>query len=217
MNKKKIKSGQKKSEDKNTVTNVLITGVGGQGILLASDLLSLVALEEGFDVKKSEVHGMAQRGGSVNSHIRFGKKIFSPIIPFGEVDFLLAFEALEALRSIRYLRKNGVCIFNSQRLIPVSSFISGIAYPEEIKRNLIDKGIKTFEIDAISEALKLKNIRVTNLILLGVLSRYLPFKKRAWKSATEKSIKPDFLDINMKAFEIGKSILGGYEENDLES
>lgn len=191
------------------IKNILIAGVGGQGILLASELIGLAAQYENFDVKKSEVHGMAQRGGSVNSHVRIGKQVFSPTIPKGEADFLLAFEPLEALRFSNWLCKEGICIFNTQRIVPVSSFITGIPYPQNVKDILKKNEIKTYEVDATNEAKKLGNLRVVNMILLGVLSYFLNLKKDSWQSAIENSIKPAFVEINKKAFNIGLSMIGG--------
>lgn len=193
----------------NKITNILIAGVGGQGILLAAELIGIAAEMNGYDVKKSEVHGMAQRGGSVNSHIRIGKEVFSPTIPQGEADFLLAFEQLEALRFAHWLKKDGVCIFNNQRIVPVTSFITGIPYPEKVKETLEQSGVKTYEINATETAKKLRNLRVVNMILLGALSDFLPLRFDSWESAIESHVKPAFREVNMNAFKIGKDILGG--------
>ncbi len=198
----------KQKKEKET-KNILISGVGGQGILLAAELIGLAAQLEGYDVKKSEVHGMAQRGGSVNSHIRIGQEIFSPTIPLGEADFLLAFEPLEALRFCQWLKKGGICIFNSQKLVPVSSFITGIAYPQNVGDILKSNGFNVLEANATEEAKKMGNIRTVNVILLGILSKFLPLKNKSWETALKQSVKPQFYDINNKAFETGKNISGG--------
>ena len=186
-------------------TNIVICGVGGQGIILASNVLCSVAFLEGFDVKKSEVHGMAQRGGSVITHVRFGKKVYSPLIEQGTGDFILAFEKLEAIRYAQYLKKQGTIIVNKREMPPMSVLVGAAEYPKDIEKKL-RKQAKTHFIDATKIALELGNIRTVNIILLGVLSTFLNFKQKSWKEAIKKNIKEKFVDLNVGAFNQGKSL-----------
>lgn len=186
-------------------TNIVICGVGGQGIILASNVLCSVAFLEGFDVKKSEVHGMAQRGGSVITHVRFGKKVYSPLIEQGTGDFILAFEKLEAIRYAQYLKKQGTIIVNDREMPPMSVLVGAAEYPKDIEKKL-RKQAKTYFIDATKIALKLGNIRTVNIILLGVLSTFLNFKQKSWEEAIKKNIKEKFVDLNVGAFNRGKSL-----------
>jgi indolepyruvate ferredoxin oxidoreductase beta subunit len=190
---------------KSTTTNVVICGVGGQGIILASNILCNTAFREGFDLKKSEVHGMAQRGGSVITHVRFGKKIYSPLIEQGTADFILAFEKLEALRYLNYLRKGGTAIVNDREIPPMSVLIGAASYPGNIKNELKRYG-KTHFIDAAKIALELGNIRTVNIILLGVLSKFLMFKEKSWLQSIKKNVKSRFVELNINAFTKGASL-----------
>lgn len=191
---------------KKTVTNILITGVGGQGILLASKVLSEAALNEGFDVKQAEVHGMSQRGGSVNASVRFGEEVHSPLIKAGESDFMLAFELLEAYREIEQLKKNGHAIVNTQRIDPISVSSGRDEYPDDLEK-LIKKDRKnsTF-IDALGIALKLKEIRAVNIVMIGALSNLIDLKEDSLLSAIESSVPPKALDVNLQAFAEGKKL-----------
>jgi len=184
-------------------TNVVICGVGGQGIILASNVLCTVAFSEELDVKKSEVHGMAQRGGSVITHVRFGKKIYSPLIEEGASDFILAFEPLEALRYSPYLKKNGIMIVNDHEIPPMSVLVGAAQYPQDIDGKLNRRG-KTHFVHATSIGLELGNVRTVNIILLGVLSKFLTFKKQSWKEAIKKSVKERFVALNIAAFDRGQ-------------
>ncbi len=186
-------------------TNIVICGVGGQGIILASNVLCSVAFLEGFDVKKSEVHGMAQRGGSVITHVRFGKKVYSPLIEQGTGDFILAFEKLEAIRYAQYLKKQGTIIVNDREMPPMSVLVGAAEYPKDIEKKL-RKQAKTYFIDATKIALELGNIRTVNIILLGVLSTFLNFKQKSWEEAIKKNIKEKFVNLNVGAFNRGKSL-----------
>ncbi len=185
------------------ITNIVICGVGGQGIILASDVLCRVAFLEGFDVKKSEVHGMAQRGGSVITHVRFGKKVYSPLIEEGTSDFVLAFEKLEALRYAHYLKKEGEIIVDNREIPPMSVLVGQAKYPQDLSRKLRKFG-KVHFIDAAKIALELGNIRVVNIILLGVLSKYLKFKRNSWEDSIRKNIKEKFVALNITAFDRGR-------------
>ena len=191
---------------KTDTTNIVICGVGGQGIILASNVLCYVAFLEGLDVKKSEVHGMAQRGGSVITHVRFGEKIYSPLIEQGKGDIILSFEKLEALRYIHYLKKNGIVIVNDREIPPMSVLTGTVFYPVNIERKLKKSG-KTFFIDAAKIALELGNIRAVNIILLGVLSKFLKFKKESWEKAIKENVKEKFAELNIAAFDRGKNII----------
>ncbi len=185
-------------------TNIVICGVGGQGIILASDVLCQAAFLEGFDVKKSEVHGMAQRGGSVITHVRFGKKIYSPLIEEGTSDFVLAFEKLEALRYAHYLKKSGRIIVDNREISPMSVLVGQADYPANIDREL-EKSGKTDFVDATTVAVELGNMRVVNILLLGVLSKYLDFKRESWEESVRKNIKEKFVELNITAFNKGQT------------
>ncbi len=186
--------------------DIIICGVGGQGIILASNVLCNTAFLESFDVKKSEVHGMAQRGGSVITHVRIGKKIHSPLIEQGNSDIVLAFEKLEALRYIHYLKKNGTAIVNDREIPPMSVLTGAAQYPVNIKGKLKHRGMIYF-VDAEKIAFELGNRRTVNIILLGVLSCFLGFKKKSWKTAISKNVKKKFVDLNLAAFNRGASLL----------
>ncbi len=188
-----------------STTNVVICGVGGQGIILASNVLCSVAFSEALDVKKSEVHGMAQRGGSVITHVRFGKKVYSPLIEEGTSDFILAFEPLEALRYLPYLKENGIMIVNDREISPMSVLVGAAKYPQDIDRQLKKRG-KTHFVDATSIALEMGNVRIVNILLLGVLSRFLNFKKQSWKEAIKENVRGRFVDLNITAFNRGMCI-----------
>jgi len=186
--------------------DLVICGVGGQGIILASNVLCHAAFLEGFDVKKSEVHGMAQRGGSVITHVRIGKKVYSPLIEQGNSDIVLAFEKLEALRYIRYLKKNGTAIVNDREIPPMSVLTGAAQYPANIKGKLKRHGMIYF-VDAEKIALELGDRRTVNIILLGVLSCFIGFKKKSWKTAISKNVKKRFVDLNVAAYNKGTSLL----------
>ncbi len=191
---------------KNEITNILIGGVGGQGILLASEVLSDVALAAGLDVRKSEVHGMAQRGGSVVSHVRFGAKVFSSLIQKGEADILLAFEKLEALRWLPYLKPAGKCLVNTMEIVPMSVTFGDAKYPADIVERIEAKAEAPLFVNGMDEAQKLGNPRCANVILLGILSKSLDFDEEAWKMSLKKRIKPKYHELNMKAFARGCSL-----------
>lgn len=192
-------------DKKMDVTNVVICGVGGQGIILASDVLCHAAFLEGLDVKKSEVHGMAQRGGSVITHVRFGKKVYSPLIEEGTSDFMLAFEKLEALRYVHYLKKAGQIIVDNREIPPMSVLIGQAQYPRDIDRKLGGYGGLRF-VNAADIALELGNMRVVNIILLGVLSILLDFEKQSWIKAISGKVKGKYVDLNIAAFGRGREL-----------
>jgi indolepyruvate ferredoxin oxidoreductase beta subunit len=181
--------------------NVFISGVGGQGILLASEILSDVALAHGLDVKKSEVHGMAQRGGSVVSHVRFGEKVYSPVIAEGEADLLVSFEKMEALRWIHYVSPEGTVVVNDQEIVP-----SGMErYPEGVVEELLKRAPDAHLIDALKLANEAGHARAVNTVMLGAFANYLDFYDEDWHEAISKRVPPKTIDINLRAFELGKA------------
>ncbi len=184
-------------------TNVLVVGVGGQGIILAGEILSMVALNAGFDVKKSEVHGMAQRGGSVNSQIRFGETVHSPTIPQGETDILLAFEKLEALRWLPLCNRNTVAIVNDQKIHSLTTATGLQDYPEGVSGELATHFKNLHLLPAAEIARELGNIRVVNVILLGVMAGRMDFPREAWTDALKKRLPPKLVELNLEAFRRG--------------
>lgn len=188
------------------VTNILIVGVGGQGVVLAGEILAAVALESGFDVKKSEVHGMAQRGGVVSSHVRFGDKVYSPIIKKGAVDILVSFEEFETLRWVNYLAPQSKIIMNLQRITPPSVALGTHKYPENTVEWLRQKGYAPLVLDALGEAATLGNPRLVNILLLGVLSDFLELKVETWQRIIAEKVPPKWKDLNLVAFERGRTL-----------
>jgi indolepyruvate ferredoxin oxidoreductase beta subunit len=183
------------------VTNVFIAGVGGQGILLASEILSTVALSRGLDVKKSEVHGMAQRGGSVVSHVRFGEKVHSPVIAEKEAELLVSFERMEALRWIHYLADGGTVIVNDQEIVP-----SGLEeYPEGLGDEIRSRVPDALFLDALALARDAGNARAVNTVMLGAFSNYLDFPEEDWRKAIEERVPKKTIEVNLKAFELGRN------------
>ena len=186
--------------------NLIICGVGGQGILLASELVALVAMEEGYDVKKSEVHGMAQRGGSVVSHVRIGDKVFSPLIEEGTADVILAFEKAEALRWVHYLNpKEGVLIVNDLEIVPPFVSIGLDEYPKDIEKTLKSIAKEAYFVDGIGLARQAGNERTANVALLGVLSNYMPFNEETWIEVIKRRVPPKTIEANLKAFSLGRN------------
>ncbi len=186
----------------NKATNILLTGVGGQGILLASEVLSEVVLAAGLDVKKNEIHGMSQRGGSVVSHVRYGEKIYSSIIPEGEVDILFSFEMLETCRYLPLLRDTGRVIMNTWRIAPPSVALGQKSYPDNIVET-ISRQYPTTVVDGLELALEAGNSKAVNTVLLGALSQMLSFDRDLWITALKNMVPAKFLDVNLKAFELG--------------
>lgn len=184
--------------------NIMIVGVGGQGTLLTSRILGGITRDAGYDVKLSEVHGMAQRGGSVVTFVRYGEAVAEPIVEAGCADVLIAFEKLEALRYAHFLKEDGVLILNEQRMEPITVLTGAAVYPEHIVEDL-EKEYTVFKMDAMEEAKKLGNAKVFNIIVLGIAARHMDFSKEAWLSAIEKTVPPKTVEINRTAF------LKGYE------
>lgn len=189
----------------NMTKNIMIVGVGGQGTLLTSRILGKLATRAGYDVKLSEVHGMAQRGGSVVTFVRYGDNVAEPIVEEGQADVLIAFERLEALRYIHFLKKDGSVIVNDWRIDPIT-VVTGVAqYPENIIRTLKEKR-NTIVVEATEEAKKLGAPRTFNVIVLGAAAKYMGFDKEEWLDVIEATVPPKTIEINKKAFEIGYNL-----------
>lgn len=183
--------------------NIMIVGVGGQGSLLASKILGSLLTDEGYDVKVSEVHGMSQRGGSVVTYVRYGDRVYSPIIAEGEADFIVSFEKLEAARYVSCLKKGGKIIVNTQQIDPMP-VITGVAtYPDNVLEELKAKDIFIDDIDALNLAEQAGNAKSVNIVLMGRLAKYFHIEKEKWIETIKKSVKPQFIDVNLKAFELG--------------
>ncbi len=183
--------------------NVMIVGVGGQGSLLASKLLGRILLTKGMDVKVSEVHGMSQRGGSVETYVRFGEKVYSPIIDKGEADYIVSFELLEAARYLPYLKKGGVIVTNTQKMDPMPVITGAAVYPENLVDKMEKAGAKVDALDCLSLAEQAGTSKAVNLVLMGRLSHYFDFSKEDWMKAIEDCVPAKFLEANKKAFELG--------------
>lgn len=184
--------------------NIMIVGVGGQGTLLTSRILGGIAVEQGYDVKISEVHGMAQRGGSVVTYVRYGECVAEPIVEEGHADVLIAFERLEALRYAHFLKKEGIIICNDQKIEPMTVSTGKADYPEHILETLKENH-RVVAVNAMEEAKKLGNARVFNTIIIGVAAKHMDFEKEKWIEVVKKTVPPKTVDINVKAF------LAGYE------
>ena len=184
------------------VKSVLFVGVGGQGTILASKILTMGLIENGYDVKMSEVHGMSQRGGSVSTQVRFGKEVYSPIIGEGTADILVSFEEMEAARYAKFLKKDGKIVVNTYR-IPSMPILSGAAtYPDNIVETLKSK-VPTMELDATKIAVEVGNPKSANIVLLGALIKAMDMTDIDWKAIIAKAVKPKFVDVNLKAFDAG--------------
>lgn len=182
----------------------MIVGVGGQGPLLASRILGSVLMSQGYDVKVSEVHGMSQRGGSVVTYVKFGKKVYSPIIDKGEADFILSFERLEAARWLSYLKEGGKIIVNDQRISPMPVITGAMEYPGDILAKIKSTGADLITVDALSLATQAGSSKSVNVVLIGLLSSLMDIPVQAWQEALKATVKPKFLEVNRKAFELGR-------------
>ena len=185
--------------------NIMIVGGGGQGTLLASRILGNTVIGEGYDVKLSEVHGMSQRGGSVVTYVKYGDKVYSPIIGEGEADIILAFEMLEAYRAMPYLKKDGVMIVNTQTIDPMPVITGAAAYPENIVEKL-EKKIKLVRVDALSKAQEAGNIKAVNVVLIGIMAKNTDIPYEKWVETIKKTVPEKFLEANLKAFDLGYGI-----------
>ena len=186
-----------------TKTDILIAGVGGQGTILTGRVIASLAIEEGLDVKTAETHGMAQRGGSVITHVRIGNKVYSPLIPQGDGDILLSFEKMEALRWLPYLSPAGTVIVNTQELEPLPVLTGQSDYTSGILEELESKVKRLIAVDALSIEPVSKNPKMVNTFLLGILAQIMPFEKEKWLKVLEQEIKAKLVDINKQSFEAG--------------
>jgi len=188
------------------VNNILLVGVGGQGTILASKLLTLGLMAAGHDVKMSEIHGMSQRGGSVSSQVRYGDVVHSPVIEEGSADIIVAFEKLEAARWLPYLKEGGKMLINNHEIESVPVLSGKMNYPE----NLIDKIsnlVQTVSVDAIEHAMEIGNVKVMNMVLLGMIIKSMSLERIDWQSILEENVKPNLVAMNLMAIEKGKSLV----------
>lgn len=187
------------------ITNIVLAGVGGQGIILAGKIIAEVAFRQGLEVKANELHGMAQRGGSVTSHIRFGPEVDSPLVGEGQADFLLALEELEGLRQSHYLQPDGIAVINQRKILPAGLDSGASAYPEDAVPRLNRQGHKAISVPAFDLAKKIGTPKVENVILLGALSSYLPWPETAWAEVIREAVPAKTLEMNLTAFRTGRS------------
>ena len=185
--------------------NVMIVGVGGQGSLLASKLLGHLLLEQGYDVKVSEVHGMSQRGGSVVTYVRYGDRVNSPVIDKGEADFIVSFELMEAARWLPYLKPDGQIVTSTQQIDPMPVITGAAAYPENLVEKMKATGAKVDALDCLKLAEQAGSSKAVNIVLLGRLSHYFGVDEAHWLSAIEAIVPPKFLELNKEAFKLGKN------------
>jgi indolepyruvate ferredoxin oxidoreductase beta subunit len=187
--------------------NILMVGVGGQGIILAADIISQVLVSVEYDVKMAEIHGMSQRGGGVNTMIRFGSKVNSPKIEPGSADYVIAFEQLEALRWIDYIKPGGVLIMNSERIPPLPVLLGKAEYPEDVEDKIRAKGISLISIDAVDYAQKAGSKKAVNMVLMGCLASLMPITADIWHTNIERRVPAKTVEINKRAFDIGYELL----------
>ncbi len=190
------------------IKNILLVGVGGQGVLTASEILSEALLLSGYDVKKAEVHGMSQRGGSVNSHVRFGKKVYSPLIAEGEADMIFSFELLESMRNAHYLKKDGFIVASNEKIVPNSVYVGGPQYPENpelLLKNLF--GNRFYCIDADTIAKEIGSFRYANVVLIGAVASLMKLSDDSMMEAIKSMVPPKSLDGNIAAYKKGKELV----------
>ena len=185
--------------------NIMIVGVGGQGSLLASKLLGHLLMNQGYDVKVSEVHGMSQRGGSVVTYVRYGDRVYSPVIDRGEADFIVSFELLEAARWLPFLRPDGQIVTSTQQIDPMPVITGAAAYPENLVEKMRAAGAKVDALDCLKLAEEAGSSKAVNIVLMGRLSHYFDLPEEAWMASLEAMVPPKFLDLNRRAFALGKS------------
>ncbi len=195
------------SSNTNDVTNILIVGTGGQGVVLASEILSYVAVECGLDVKKSEIHGMSQRGGVVSSHVRFGERVASSIIREGEADILLSFELAEAVRWLPFLAPQGKVAASTQKIVPPIVSTGAASYPHHAESILAETTDAPIIVDAQQMASDLGNAKLVNTIMLGIISNFLELPIDQWKTIIEKAVPPKFKTLNLEAFDKGRALV----------
>ena len=186
--------------------SIMIVGVGGQGSLLASRIIGNVLLSQGYDVKVSEVHGMSQRGGSVVTYVKYGDKVYSPVVEKGEADIIVSFELLEAARWLSYLKKGGHLITSNQQLDPMPVITGSATYPENIVEKLRELGADVISADAVALAQQAGNAKASNVVLMGLIASKMDFDDEVWINAIKQCVPEKFLELNLKAFELGKKI-----------
>ena len=185
--------------------NIMIVGVGGQGSLLASKLLGRLLLTKGYDIKVSEVHGMSQRGGSVVTYVRFGQKVYSPVIHKGEADYIVSFELLEAARWTEFLKPGGKIVVNTQKINPMPVITGASQYPEDLVAKMQQAGLDVDAFDALKLAEEAGSSKAVNIVLMGHLSKYFEFTLEEWMEAIKQSVPAKFLELNQKAFVLGRN------------
>jgi len=188
------------------ITNILLVGVGGQGILLASEILAETFMLAGFDVKKSEIHGMSQRGGSVVSHVRFGREVFSPTVPEGEGDILFGFELLETYRALPLLRPGGTVVANDYRIAPPSVLLGQAAYPDDLPARMRAQFPDFLLVDGLHLAQQAGDVRAANTVLLGAVAKRLPIDEAIWQQALQNMVPKKALEVNRQAFQLGRML-----------
>jgi indolepyruvate ferredoxin oxidoreductase, beta subunit len=187
--------------------NILFTGVGGQGILLASELTAYAQLAAGYDVKKSEVHGMAQRGGSVVAHLRYGERVYSPLIEPGTADIQVAFEELEAVRYLPYLHRDSAVVVNTQQILPPSVATGRASYPGNILDELRSRHIRVVAVDAFAVAREIGEIRTANVVMVGAMSNFLAVSPGIFLEVIDQQVKKRYREVNKKAFTAGRDLV----------
>lgn len=187
--------------------SIMIVGVGGQGTLLASRILGNVFLSQGFDVKVSEVHGMSQRGGSVVTYVKYGEKVYSPVVELGEADVIISFEQLESARWLPYLKKGGKLITSDQKLDPMPVITGAAVYPDDIIGRIAAMDAEVTAVDALGLAEQAGSAKAANVVLMGVVSKKLPFDESVWQEALDKCVPPKFSELNKKAFALGREVV----------
>ncbi|MBI4685417.1 MAG: indolepyruvate oxidoreductase subunit beta [Nitrospirae bacterium] len=192
--------------------NIIFCGVGGQGILLASEITASALIKSGFDVKKSEVHGMAQRGGSVSAHLRYGEKVYSPLIEPGTADIEIAFELLESLRYLPYLNKKSRVVVNTQKILPPSVATGVERYPEDVLEQLCQRGLSVFHMDAFQIAKSAGEIKAVNMVLVGAISAFLPAGEKIFLDVVKERVPEKFRKVNLDAFSKGRAIIKKFQE-----
>lgn len=197
------------STERGRTTNILMAGVGGQGTILASELLAHVLMEAGFEVKKSEVHGMSQRGGRVVSHVRFGKKVYSPLIVKGEVDYLVGFELAETLRSLAWLGPDARVLADCKAILPFTSLSGEAPYPFDALEVIRERGFDLTVVNGEELAVKAGEPKTANVVLMGALARFLPIDKEIWEKAITGNMPAEFVAVNLRALEMGYSAVDG--------
>ncbi len=185
------------------VKSIMIVGVGGQGTLLSSRILGTALLMKGYDVKVSEVHGMSQRGGSVVTYVKYGDKVYSPVVGLGEADIILAFEQLEAARWLNHLKIGGKIVTNTQKIDPMSVVIGDAEYPDGVVDAIKNAGVEIHTLDALSKAVEAGNPKSANVVLIGAMAKTTDIEKNIWLEALKQNVPEKFVDVNLKAFELG--------------